>query len=95
MVLPRPFILGMVQSLYMTKTVTRILQLFQTLPARDQRELVDQLKEAARGGSFYNRMSAQQRVELDEGLSEAERGETVPAGETFDDIALRFGFRDA
>lgn len=79
----------------MTKTAARILQLFDTLPARDQRALVEQLSETAHGDSFYSRMSAEQRASLDEGISEAERGETIPAGETFDDLALRFGFRDA
>lgn len=32
----------------MTKTATRIIKLFRTLPARDQRALVDQLAETAR-----------------------------------------------
>jgi predicted transcriptional regulator len=79
----------------MPKTAARILDLFHTLPARDQRALVEELIEAARSDSFYSRMSAEQRASLDEGISEAERGDTVPAGETFDDLALRFGFRDA
>ena len=79
----------------MPKTAARILDLFHTLPARDQRALVEELIEAARSDSFYSRMSAEQRASLDEGVSEAERGETVPAGETFDDLALRFGLRDA
>jgi hypothetical protein len=79
----------------MTKTAARILELFHTLPARDQRALAEQLSEAARGGSFYSRMSPEQRASLDEGISEAERGETVLAEETFHDLALRFGFQDA
>ena len=79
----------------MPKTAARILDLFHTLPARDRRALVEELIEAARSDSFYRRMSAEQRASLDEGISEAERGDTVPAGETFDDLALRFGFRDA
>ena len=29
------------------------------------------------------------------GISEAERGETIPADEFFKDLALRFGFQDA
>jgi len=81
--------------LYMTKTTTRILELFHTLPARDQRTLVAQLIETARGGSFYSRMTAEQRAELDEGISEAVRGETIHAEEAFHDLALRFGFYDA
>ncbi len=80
---------------YMANAEARILALFQTLPARDQRALVEQLIETARGASFYSRMSAEQRAELDEGISEAERGETVAAEETFNDLAQRFGFSNA
>jgi predicted transcriptional regulator len=80
---------------YVTRTATRIIELFHTLPERDQRALAEQLMETARGASFYSRMSPQQRAELEEGLSEAERGETIPAEESFDDLAMRFGFRDA
>ena len=80
----------------MTKAAARIIELFQTLPARDQRALVEQLSETARGQqTFYSRMSAEQRAELDEGLSEVERGETVPAEGVFDDLAQKFGFSNA
>jgi hypothetical protein len=79
----------------MTKTAARIIELFRTLPTRDQRALVHQLAETARGDSFYDRMTPEQRAELDEALSEVERGETIPAEETFDDLAQRCGFADA
>jgi hypothetical protein len=79
----------------MTKTATRIIELFRTLPARDQRALVEELAATARGESFYGRMTAEQRAELDEALSEVERGETVLAEGVFDDLAERFGFSNA
>jgi hypothetical protein len=79
----------------MTKTATRILELFQTLPARDQRALVEQLAETAGSESFCNRMSADQRAELDDAITEVERGETVPAEGVFNDLAQRFGFSNA
>ena len=80
----------------MTKAAARIIELFQTLPARDQRALVEQLSETARGQqTFYSRMSAEQRAELDEGLADVERGETVPAEGVFDDLAQKFGFSNA
>jgi hypothetical protein len=79
----------------MTKTASRILELFGTLPARDQRALIEQLAETARGDSFYARMSAEQRAELDEAIAEVDRGETVSAEPTFDDLAQRFGFSHA
>jgi hypothetical protein len=49
----------------MPKTAARILDLFHTLPARDQRALVEELIEAARCDSFYSRMSAEQRASLE------------------------------
>ena len=79
----------------MTRAAARIVELFRTLPARDQRALVDQLAETARGGSFCDRMTPEQRAELDEALSEIERGETVLAEGVFDDLAQKFGFSDA
>lgn len=81
----------------MTKTAARarILELFRTLPERDQRALVEQLSTTSRGQSFYERMSAEQRAELDDAICEIEGGETVSAATTFDDLAQRFGFSHA
>jgi predicted transcriptional regulator len=42
--------------------------------------------------SFYERMTPQQRAELDEGIAQAERGQVLPADEVFDRLAKRFGF---
>jgi len=83
------------QSLYMLTTKNRILELFQTLPPTDQRALVEQLSETAQGGSFYDRMSTDQRAQLDEGIMQAECGDTIPAADAFDDLATRFGFSRA
>src|SRR5579872_3855232 len=93
--LPRAFIRAMVESSYMTRTEARIFELFRTLPAAVQRALVEQLSEATRSTSFYERMTAEQRAELEEGLAEIERGETVPAEQAFDDLAEKFGFSRA
>jgi hypothetical protein len=37
-------------------------------------------------------MTPQQRAELDEGITQAERGQVRPAEEFFDRLAKRFGF---
>jgi hypothetical protein len=79
----------------MTKTAARIGELFRTLPARDQRAVIEQLSATAHGASSYGRLSLAQRAEIDEALGEAERGETIPAGESFDDLAQRYGFANA
>jgi predicted transcriptional regulator len=44
------------------------------------------------GGSFYDRMTLEQRAELDEGIAQAEQGQVRPADEVFDRLAKRFGF---
>ena len=40
-------------------------------------------------------MSADQRAELDDAITEVERGETIPAEGVFNDLAQRFGFSNA
>lgn len=79
----------------MTKAQIRILELFQTLPPTDQRALVEQLTETAQNGSFYDRMSPAQLAELDTGIAQEEKGETVPAKDAFDRLAERFDFSNA
>ena len=49
------------------------------------------LYERAVGGSFYDRMTPQQRATLDEGIAQAERGQVRPAEEVFDRLTKRFG----
>jgi hypothetical protein len=93
--LPRAFMRAMVYWAHMAKAADRIIELFRTLPARDQRTLVDQLSETARGASFYERMTAEQRAELDDAIDEVDRGETISAEGVFNDIAQRFGFSNA
>jgi len=76
----------------MTKTQAQIIELFKTLDPAEQREIAEQLYETAVVGSFYDRMTPQQRAELDEGIAQAERGQVLPAEEVFDRLAKRFGF---
>jgi predicted transcriptional regulator len=76
----------------MTKTQAQIIELFKTLDQMEQREVAQQLYERAVVGSFYDRMTPQQRAELDEGIAQAERGQVRPAEEVFDRLAKRFGF---
>lgn len=76
----------------MTKTQAQIIELFETLDQTEQREVAEQLYERTVVGSFYGRMTPQQRAELDEGIAQAERGQVRPAAEVFDRLAKRFGF---
>jgi hypothetical protein len=76
----------------MTKTQAQILELFQTLDTAEQRSLAEQLYETAVAGSFYARMTPQQRAELAESIAEADRGEGEDAAAFFDRMARKHGF---
>jgi predicted transcriptional regulator len=76
----------------MTKTQAQIIELFKTLDQAEQREVAEQLYERTVVGSFYDRMTPQQRADFDEGIAQAERGQVRPAEEVFDGLAKRFGF---
>jgi hypothetical protein len=76
----------------MTRTQAQILELFQTLDASEKRELAEQLYETAVAGSFYARMTPEQRAELAESIAEADRGEGEDAASFFDRIARKHGF---
>jgi hypothetical protein len=79
----------------MTETRQRILELFETLAPAERRELVEQLAERSEEGAGFGRLTPEQIAKLDEGIAQAERGDTVPAEEAFDRLAQRFGFSNA
>jgi hypothetical protein len=79
----------------MIETRQRILELFETLAPAERRELVEQLAERSEEGAGFGRLTPEQIAKLDEGIAQAERGDTVPAEEAFDRLAQRFGFSNA
>jgi predicted transcriptional regulator len=79
----------------MTGTRQRILELFETLAPAERRELVKQLADRWEEDAGFGRLTPEQVGKLDEGIAQAERGETVPAEEAFDRLAQRFGFSNA
>jgi putative addiction module component (TIGR02574 family) len=80
----------------MTKTQSKIVELFKTLPATEQRELAEHLYESASAEhsdtSFSARLSTSQRAELERSIAEADRGEGSAADEVFDRLAKKHGF---
>jgi len=76
----------------MTRTQAEILELFQTLPQAEQRELAEQLYAQTNRGAFYDRMTPEQRAELDHSLAEADRGEGTEASVVMSRLARKFGF---
>ena len=43
--------------------------------------------------TFYDRMTPEQRAQLDDGLAQADRGQVVDGNAAFDRLAQRFVFR--
>ena len=76
----------------MTKTQAQILELFQTLPQSEQRQLAEQLYEQTVRGSFHDRMTPERRAELDQSIAEADRGEGTEASIVMTRLAQKFGF---
>jgi hypothetical protein len=78
----------------MTKTQARIVELVAQLSPAERRELIEHMREAGLlDGSFYGRMTPEQRAQLDDGIAQADRGEVVDGRETFDRLAARFNFK--
>ncbi len=58
----------------MTKTIDRLSSIAQRLAPEQQQVLVDIAEDLARGGRFYDTMSAEQHSALDEAIAEANAG---------------------
>ena len=76
----------------MTRTQAQILELFQTLPEAEKRELAEQLCEQTVRGSFYDSMTPEQRAELDRSIAEADCGEGAEVSVVIDRLAKKYGF---
>jgi hypothetical protein len=76
----------------MTKAQAQILELFQALSEEEKRELAEQLVEQTLRG-FYERMTSEQRAQLQDGIGQADRGEVVDSEAAFDRIARQLNFR--
>jgi hypothetical protein len=78
----------------MTKTQARIVELVAQLSLAERRELLEHMQQTGLlDESFYGRMTSDQRVQLDEGIAQADRGEVIDGGEAFDRLAKRFNFK--
>ena len=80
----------------MTKTQTRILDLITKLPLAERRELVEHVQAAGLlDDSYYTGMTTAQRVQLDEGVAQADHGQIVDGHAAFQRLAAQFGFKRA
>lgn len=77
----------------MTRQQSEILDLISQLPMAERLELFDRARvNGLLDETFYDRMSPQQRAQLQEGIDQADRGEVVDGNAAFDRLAARFGF---
>lgn len=79
----------------MSSLQAQILELFQKLSRDEQLEIVAQLFEQTRNGTYYERMTPEQRAELDRSIAEADRGEAAEASVVMARLAKKFGFSGA
>lgn len=78
----------------MTRTQSQILELISKLPANERRELFEHIEAAGLlKDTFYERMTPEQRAQLDDGIAQANRGQVVDGNTAFDRLAERFAFR--
>jgi Spy/CpxP family protein refolding chaperone len=75
----------------MTRTQAQILELFQTLDQTEKRALAEQLYETAVAGTFYDRMTREQRAQLQESIEQADRGEGLTSDDFFRQMAAKHG----
>jgi Mg/Co/Ni transporter MgtE len=76
----------------MTRTQAQILELFQTLGQAEKRELAEQLYETAVAGTFFERMTSDQRAALQDGIEQADRAEGISSEDFFNRMAVKHGF---
>lgn len=80
----------------MTRTQSQIIDLITQLPLAERQALFEHIEAAGLlKHTFFDRMTAEQRAQLDEGIAQADRGEVVDGQTAFDRLALRFGFQRA
>ncbi len=78
----------------MTRAQAEILDLINRLPADERRELFEQIEATGLlGQTFYERMTPEQRAQLDDGIAQADRRQVVDGNSAFDRLAERFNFR--
>ncbi len=76
----------------MTSAQSQILELFRALSPDEKESLLPQLAESVIDVGVYDDLSAEEIAAIEEGIAQAERGETIDGDELFDNLAKKFGF---
>jgi hypothetical protein len=74
----------------MTAAQTRILEMFRALTPEERETLLPELAETLTEDDVE--LSAEDLAAIEEGITQAERGEVVPADEVMSRLAARYGF---
>jgi Spy/CpxP family protein refolding chaperone len=77
----------------MTRTQAQIIEMFRTLGPDERQEVMSELYETAVSETFYDRMTPEQRAQLQDGIAQADRGDVVDANQAMDRLAREFGFK--
>ncbi len=70
----------------------KILALFETLPAQDRQDLLDELSRSVGSSASDDGLTAEDVAAIEEGWAQIKRGEGRPVDEVLDRVAARFGF---
>ena len=76
----------------MTSAQSQILELFRALSPEEKEALLPQLAESVIDVGVYDDLSAEEIAAIEEGIAQAERGETLDGDQLFDNLAKKFGF---
>ena len=76
----------------MTSAQSQILELFRALSPDEKESLLPQLAESVIDVGVYDDLSAEEIAAIEEGIAQAERGETLDGDQLFDNLAKKFGF---
>ena len=82
-----------VVHIVMTRTQAQIIEMFRTLGPDERQEVMSELYEAAASEAFFDRMTLDQRAQLQEGIAQADRGEVADADQVMDRLARKFDFK--
>jgi predicted transcriptional regulator len=78
----------------MTRTQAHIVELIAQLSVAERRELFQHVQQTGLlEATFYSGMTPAQRAQLDEGITQADRGDVVDGEEAFNRLASRFEFK--
>ena len=75
----------------MTKAQLQIIELIAGIPLKQRREVVEHIQSQLLDETFYDRMTLEQRVHLEHGMAQADRGEGEEASIVMERLTRKLG----